>query len=142
MLQIICSIKFWFSFVETNPVGDDILDYVLSGAARGLWGGQRGVRGKGEGETDPWCDTYLDRRAHGNKTITSPDLPQKLSMTPFPEYLSTDPNITPMRIHGLSTANPGGLIRGGFYKPDGTEKVALHPLRHEYDCVVYKTLTR
>lgn len=107
MLQIICSIKFWFCLVGTDSVGDDILDYVLSGAARGSRGSQRGVRGKGEGETDPWCDTYLDRRAHGNKTITGPDLPQKLSMTPFPEYLSTNPNITPMRIHGLSTANPG-----------------------------------
>lgn len=41
MLQIICSIKFWFCLVGTNSAGDDILDYVLSGAARGC----EGVRG-------------------------------------------------------------------------------------------------
>lgn len=35
MMHIICSIKFWFCLVGTNSVGDDILDYVLSGAARG-----------------------------------------------------------------------------------------------------------
>lgn len=40
MLQTICSIKFWFRLVGTKSVGNDILDYVLSGAARG-----RGFRG-------------------------------------------------------------------------------------------------